>query len=90
MTTTTGLSDLEDMAVGTSWMRHGVCSQTDPETFFAPPDGNVRWWDAAVAVCRGCPVRDECLAYAIENDIAYGVWGGSTEAERRPLLQEAA
>lgn len=90
MTTTTGLSDLEDMAIETSWMSRGVCSQTDPEVFFAPPDGNVCWWDTAVAVCLGCPVRDQCLAYAIEHGIAYGVWGGSTEADRRPLLDEAA
>ena len=36
-------------------------------------------------VCAACPVRQPCLDYAITNRIAYGVWGGLTERERRAL-----
>jgi hypothetical protein len=36
-------------------------------------------------VCAACPVRQPCLDYAITNCIAYGVWGGLTERERRAL-----
>ncbi|KHL15152.1 UNVERIFIED_CONTAM: hypothetical protein LK11_22990 [Mumia flava] len=41
----------------------------------------------AKQVCRGCPVRSECLAEALDNDIEWGVWGGMTERERRALLR---
>ena len=36
-------------------------------------------------VCAACPVRQPCLDYAISNRIAYGIWGGLTERERRAL-----
>jgi len=38
-------------------------------------------------ICRGCPVRTECLADALDNGIEFGVWGGMTERERRALLR---
>lgn len=42
----------------------------------------------AKAVCRRCPVRRECLDYAMENEIVDGVWGGTDERERK-LLRKA-
>ena len=41
----------------------------------------------AKLVCSGCPVRTECLAEALDNQIEWGVWGGMTERERRALLR---
>ncbi len=38
-------------------------------------------------LCRGCPVRTECLAHALDQRIEFGVWGGMTERERRALLR---
>ena len=38
-------------------------------------------------MCAGCPVRTECLAEALDNQIEWGVWGGMTERERRALLR---
>ena len=40
----------------------------------------------AKRMCGGCPVRTECLAEALDNQIEWGVWGGMTERERRALL----
>jgi WhiB family transcriptional regulator, redox-sensing transcriptional regulator len=40
---------------------------------------------AAKAVCGDCLVIDECLAYAIAQGAPFGVWGGMTAVERRPL-----
>jgi WhiB family redox-sensing transcriptional regulator len=39
-------------------------------------------------VCGACPVRAECLAEALDNEIEWGVWGGLTERERRALLRK--
>ena len=41
----------------------------------------------AKTMCAGCPVRTECLAEALDNQIEWGVWGGMTERERRALLR---
>ncbi len=41
----------------------------------------------AKQVCWQCPVRTECLAEALDNNIEWGVWGGMTERERRALLR---
>ena len=38
----------------------------------------------AKRICDGCPVREQCLAYAVQNEINDGIWGGLTEQERRP------
>lgn len=43
--------------------------------------------NVAKRICRGCPVRNECLADALDNRIEFGVWGGMTERERRALLR---
>lgn len=44
--------------------------------------------NVAKRVCRGCPVKIECLAEALDNRIEYGVWGGMTERERRAVLRK--
>jgi WhiB family redox-sensing transcriptional regulator len=41
--------------------------------------------DAAVAVCAGCPVQDECLGYAMRANERGGVWGARSARERRAL-----
>jgi WhiB family transcriptional regulator, redox-sensing transcriptional regulator len=39
--------------------------------------------DRAIATCRTCPVVTACLQFAVEHDQMHGVWGGTTEAQRR-------
>lgn len=43
---------------------------------------------SAKAVCMTCPVRVECLEWALDTKQPYGVWGGKTERDRRELLKE--
>ncbi|OPG10627.1 hypothetical protein B1L11_23225 [Microbispora sp. GKU 823] len=64
-------------------MDWAVCPEIDPDLFFAEPNDPVSS-RLAKAVCRGCPVVSECLAYAIEHG-EVGVWGGTTEKERKRL-----
>jgi WhiB family redox-sensing transcriptional regulator len=71
------------------WMVKGKCRGMPPETFYPSdgPGGVI----TAKNICWGrdgqgeCPVRAECLAYALEYDERFGVWGGTSERERRRL-----
>jgi len=36
-------------------------------------------------ICRNCPVLKQCLAMALTKKMKYGVWGGTTERERRAM-----
>jgi WhiB family redox-sensing transcriptional regulator len=66
------------------WMREGVCAQVDPNVWHPEKGGSVK---AAVRICRTtCPVAAQCLNYALEQgERLTGVWGGTTERERRVL-----
>jgi WhiB family redox-sensing transcriptional regulator len=73
-----------------AWYRRAACGTCSAELFFpvgrrgrASDDA-----DAAKAVCARCPVRMACLRFAIETNQEYGVWGGTTEEERRPLRRQ--
>lgn len=63
-----------------SWQDAGLCAQADPALFY-PEQGESA--AAARRVCRACPVREQCLAYALETGQEWGVWGGTTERERQ-------
>ena len=69
----------------TNWQVRAACRGVDPELFFPEPSDEplVRTQVAAAkAVCRRCPVRQRCLAEALER-IPYGIAGGLTAGERR-------
>ncbi|WP_432020264.1 WhiB family transcriptional regulator [Streptomyces sp. 1222.5] len=73
--------------------RHrAVCREEDPELFF--PIGNtgpaLLQIEEAKAVCRRCPVTDQCLQWALEAGQEDGVWGGLSEGERRAMKRRAA
>ncbi|MDP1806653.1 MAG: WhiB family transcriptional regulator [Acidimicrobiales bacterium] len=69
-----------------AWMRDGLCREHPEIVFVFEETSHVssrRKAEAAAAVCRRCLVREECLAYALEDRSLVGVWGGTTMAERR-------
>jgi WhiB family redox-sensing transcriptional regulator len=69
----------------TEWMAVGNCAHEDPATFF-PSDGV--GVDVARRICASCPVKDPCLEHALSNRIDHGVWGGTSERERRRILKK--
>ena len=73
--------------VDTQWMELGNCADKPPSQFF-PSDGV--GVDAARRVCVDCPVKSECLEYALANRIDHGVWGGTSERERRRISKSRA
>lgn len=79
---------LDEPASGSSaWMRKSLCAQSDPEAFFPEKGGSVR---AVTAICDRCPVAQECLDFAIDNDIQHGIWGGLSTLARRRLHKRTA
>ena len=61
------------------------CRDQDPELFFPLGDKeDGPQVEEAKAVCRSCPIQEECLQDHIET--AYGVVGGTTPGERRRIL----
>ena len=70
-----------------TWMARGNCADKPPSLFF-PSDGV--GVDVARKVCADCPVKAVCLEYALSNRIDHGVWGGTSERERRRLLRARA
>ncbi|WP_052658976.1 WhiB family transcriptional regulator [Streptomyces sp. MNU77] len=66
-----------------TWGERAVCRTADPDELFVEGAAQNR----AKALCTGCPVRTECLAYALDHRIEHGIWGGMTERDRRALLR---
>ena len=67
-----------------TWMAKGLCANQPPETFF-PSDGV--GVEIAKRICVQCPVQEGCLEYALSNRIDHGVWGGTSERQRRRILK---
>jgi WhiB family transcriptional regulator, redox-sensing transcriptional regulator len=69
------------------WVQRAKCKDEDPELFFpigttGPAADQI---EQAKAVCMQCPVRQECLEWALATGQDAGVWGGTSEEERRAL-----
>ena len=64
------------------WRQLAACKGADVSIFFPDTEEEA---DAAKAVCAACPVRDECLEFALATRQDDGIWGGLTETERRRL-----
>ena len=66
------------------WMARGNCRTVEPSLFF-PSDGV--GVEIAHQICQDCPVKEQCLEYAIYHRIDHGVWGGASERERRRIAR---
>jgi WhiB family transcriptional regulator, redox-sensing transcriptional regulator len=73
-----------DETMQPAWMAAGRCRDLPPTTFF-PSDGV--GVDRARKICATCSAQAPCLEYALEHRIDHGVWGGTSERERRRMLR---
>lgn len=72
-----------------SWRDRAACRDSGPNLFFpAGPAASSRHVERAKSVCKWCPVRCDCLDYALETNQQPGIWGGLDEAERRKLRRK--
>mgnify|MGYP000284663285 CR=1 FL=1 len=72
------------------WRKEAACRNTDPDLFF--PVGTVgpalQQIEAAKAICRICDVQVDCLKFALATNQDSGIWGGTSEEERRKLKRQ--
>ncbi len=74
-------------AADLAWQDHANCLGVDPDLFFPERGDSTR---EAKAVCQGCTVRQQCLDYALDNAVKWGIWGGKSERERRRIRSQRA
>jgi len=67
-----------------AWRELRACIDQDMKLFF-PRTGKQK--RTALSYCMVCPVSTECLQYAIDNEIQFGIWGGKTEDERKVIVR---
>lgn len=84
------LTMLQDRWNEMDWREDAVCRDLNPELFF--PIGvtgqAVDQIEIAKMYCSSCPSKDQCLEFAVTTNQEYGVWGGTTEDERRVLRRQ--
>lgn len=64
------------------WRRRAKCLNGDREIFYPDKGGSTR---DAKRLCQACPVVRPCLRFAFDSDERFGVWGDSSERERRKM-----
>ncbi len=64
------------------WMSEALCAEVGSVMFF--PEAGENPYEAK-KICSLCEVRPDCLEYAMSQATVYGIWGGTTEADRRRL-----
>lgn len=62
-----------------------LCGQVGGELFFPEKGGSSK---EAKSICTSCDLKTACLEWALLNDERFGVWGGTSERERRRLRQQ--
>jgi WhiB family redox-sensing transcriptional regulator len=66
------------------WRTEAACSGADASLFF-PAGEEESLAESAKRICAVCPVREECLQYALATNQSEGVWGGMSAGDRRRL-----
>ena len=77
-------------AIADDWRDQSACRDTDPDLFF--PVGTtgpaIEQIENAKSVCTDCEVRQPCLDFALATNQDSGIWGGTSEEERRKLRRQ--
>lgn len=68
-----------------NWRSSAACLSADPDLFFpisstGPAERQIA---RAKVICAGCPVRIQCLDFALTHDQTHGIWGGTTAEDRQ-------
>lgn len=69
-----------------TWIDRAACRNENPDLFFPERGESSR---EAKDICRPCPVKVECIDYAMRHRITYGIWGGLSERQRKTMRRAA-
>ena len=69
------------------WAVFAACRDRDPDVFFPATPEDER---EAIRICQGCSVQQDCLEFALQARVRFGIWGGLTEKQRRSLERRIA
>jgi len=74
-------------AASAGWQSQAACLDSDPDLFFPISSSGpaLQQIAQAKALCASCPVRRECLRFALATNQVHGVWGGTSEEKRQQL-----
>ena len=72
------------------WREKASCRSVDPDLFFPVGTTGIALVqiEHAKSVCQQCDVKQACLDFAIQTNQESGVWGGTSEEERRKLRRK--
>lgn len=73
-------------SIDQDWRAFASCASADPDLWFSV---GALEHKQAKEICRRCPVRRDCLNYAMDSPVDHGIWGGFTERERRKVRRTA-
>jgi WhiB family redox-sensing transcriptional regulator len=87
-----GATTAADVTFPGQWAEQALCAQAGPDAWF-PTKGQHSPAKIAIRICRACPVRVQCLDYALSGvdtwgGITTGIWCGTTPQERDRLRQQ--
>ncbi len=73
------------------WWSRAACLTADPDLFFPiSSSGTALELSRAKAICARCKVAQSCLNYALAAGPVHGIWGGTSEEERRTLMRRGS
>ena len=64
------------------WINRAACRHLGAELFFLEKHSEGNRNPPALKVCAHCPVKKECLDYAITTNEQFGIWGGMSPKQR--------
>lgn len=85
------IRDLDFHKESVPWMKLGNCTDPsiDPDWFFPESENeNNIHQKMALEMCRACPVKMECLGYALKNWPIYGIWGGLRNKQIKDIARQ--
>jgi WhiB family redox-sensing transcriptional regulator len=73
------------------WRHQAACRSADPELFFpiSRTGAGLAQVEQAIRICQGCPVRVDCLTWALGRGMTHGVWGGLDEDQRQSMQRRS-
>ena len=72
------------ITISNSWRENALCRKYKDIDFFSDENIKIK---QCLEICKKCTVAVECLKHAIDQNEAYGIWGCSTQRERRKILK---